>query len=286
MMEQKMDHIDIKYVEDFDQLIKLTIETGNKLQLQPILAGDSYVYIEGLGQKIIQHVLSAKFIMDGYQLNIGDSVYEKTTDFGTVMVITRAVLEAYLTFHFLFVEPIDEHKRRFRFLCWHISGFLDRADHEPEFDEHIQLKMEEEKLLAGYRTELISNLYFLGITPEAQKKALNGEWKIFDSWTKLAVNAGFQETFFKQQYRILCSYSHSGRFSIMQIYQCKTSELQNHMVKASRSVLILILAKFIYDYIELWPILHETRNEKDYNIITFWKNIAETIARPSEENHS
>src|SRR5665213_667274 len=213
-MKPTQDRIDTRYEEGFDQLIKLTIDIGNQLQQQPIPPGDSYVYIEGLGQKIIRHVLSAKFIGEGYQLMIGQELYEQMMDFGSVMVITRAALEAYLTFHFLFVDPKEPDKKRFRFLCWHIGAFLDRVDHEPEQEAHIQLKASEVRELDKYRTELKTNAYYNSITPKAQEKAFNGEWRIFDGWTKLATNAGFPESFFKQQYRLLCSYSHSGRHSV------------------------------------------------------------------------
>jgi Family of unknown function (DUF5677) len=284
-MKPTQDHIDTKYEEGFDQLIKLTIDIGNQLRQQPIPPGDSYVYIEGLGQKIIRHVLSAKFIGEGYQLRIGKEVYEQMMDFGSVMVITRAALEAYLTFHFLFVDPKEPDKKRFRLLCWHIGAFLDRADHEPEQEAHIQLKASEVRELEKYRKELKNNTYYNNsITPKAQEKAFDGEWRIFDGWTKLATSAGFPESFFRQQYRLLCSYSHSGRHSVMQIHDAKTPELQNNMIQASRAILILMLAKFIDDYVDQFPALQLVKKEPSYQLVKFWKHIAETINQDQKDS--
>ena len=44
---------------------------------------------------------------------------------------------------------------------------------------------------------------------------------------------------------------------------------------SSNSILILILAKFIYDYIEIIPALHYIKNENEnYSLILEWKMIA------------
>lgn len=93
--------MDIDQDKDFDKLAKIAIETGNILQGFPIPVEESIRYSEGFGQKIMRHILTASHLSNGYQLAIGDNIFEPMIDFGSVIVITRAAFETYLTFHFL-----------------------------------------------------------------------------------------------------------------------------------------------------------------------------------------
>jgi len=54
---------------DFDHLIKTAIEIGNSLDGQKSSPKKPNIYFaEGLGQKIISHILSVHYLYKGYQL--------------------------------------------------------------------------------------------------------------------------------------------------------------------------------------------------------------------------
>ena len=128
--------------------------------------------------------------------------------------------------------------------------------------------------------ELKENAYFISITKEAQKRAVNGEWRLYDKWSTLASKAGFDEIFFREKYKYLCSYSHSSRLSIIQIQQTKTLLGQTQIALAFKGILILVLAKFIYDYIELLPQLKSVKyDDPRYSLVLQWKEAAEIIGK-------
>ncbi len=271
--------MDQKIKQDFDLLIKTSMEIGNKLAGQKIPEGINYIhYAEGLGQKTINHILTARYLMDGYHLGLGNNLYEGKIDFSSIAILTRAALETYLTFNHIFIAPENEDEKRFRYTLWDIGGYLDRQDFEPTNDEFIALKESERLAIERLRKELKEKNIFKELSPKNQKQALNGQWKLDKYWGDLAVGACFKKEFFRQQYKFLCGYAHSSRLSIIQIQQNKTIEGQREMAKASMGVLMVVLAKYIYDYIHLLPQLEEVKNNiEKYPIIKVWKAIGEEI---------
>src|SRR5580692_9167713 len=124
LVEEK---IDKHYDNLFTQLLATTITIGNKLTGKPIqkLSESEYVKLsEGLGKKIVYHSLSAKKLFEGYQLIMNDFTSPLNVDFSSIFILTRAALEAYLTFHYIYISPGDRSEHEFRALCWDYAGCL------------------------------------------------------------------------------------------------------------------------------------------------------------------
>jgi hypothetical protein len=267
------------YEEQFDLLIKEFIDIGNGLEKQQIPADNTSIYFaEGLGQKVINHILTARYLMQGFQLGIEKNLYEARIDFSSIAILTRAALETYLTFHHVFIAPKNKEELQFRFICWDIAGYLDRADFVATNEREIKLKETERLAIEKLTAELNNNNLFKTKSAPNKKRVLNGQWRLDKSWLDLAIEAGFGESFFKQQYKFLCGYAHSSRLSIIQIQQNKTVGEQGEMAKASMGVLMVILSKFIHDYVELMPPLHGKKEYVSKNVlIATWKLVGETI---------
>ena len=167
-----------------------------------------------------------------------------------------------------------------RFKCWDLGGFLDRADFTATRSEHIKLKKYEQEQILKLQTEIKDSALFNALNSKNKKNALNGRWKLDNTWTILAENAGFSKSFFSQQYDFLCSHAHSSRLSVIQVQQTKDVSAQKKIAKASTVILMAILSKFMFDYIHLIPELNYiVDNKEEYAIILFWKNLGEAISR-------
>lgn len=265
---------------DFDLLLNGAIEIGNRLQGQKLPADIAGIYYaEGLGQKIIHHCLSVRHLFKGYQLLTAEQLYGTKVDFASIAILVRAALETYLTLHHVFVASQDPEELRFRFACWHLGGFTDRAGFDPKNQSQIDLKVSEAKSIADLQAEIKASPCFQALTPKHQNMVLKGEWRIDKGWAVLAVNAGFQEAFFKQQYKFLCGYAHSSRLSIIQIQQSGGLQQQTEMAKASVGVAMVVLAKFMFDYIHLIPALREAKHElPTFPMISIWKAVGGELA--------
>lgn len=267
---------DTQQIKEFDALLNSFIDIGNQLGGVKILPGQEVLYdAEGLGKKILNHITTARFLFEGYKFKN----FQPVIDFSSIIVLTRAAFENYLTFHYLFVAPNNEEEKRFRFLAWVIGG-LDRTKYKPAFEEDIKKWEEEVQMIEEMRKKIEDNAFFKGLHVNNQKQVLNGKWRL-PGWFELATDAGFNETFFRQQYMFLCAYAHSNRQSVLQIQQLRTLNDQREMVQGSIGILTVILAKYTYDYVQIMPTLKEkvNLNAPEYMLIRDYKQIGELLGR-------
>ncbi|MBF9223384.1 DUF5677 domain-containing protein [Hymenobacter ruricola] len=266
---------------DLDILINSAIEIGNRLTGQKKPADqESLYYAEGLGQKIISHTISVRHLYHGQQLIVGNNQYPVQIDFASLAILVRAALETYLTLNHVFISAKTLEEAKFNFLCWHLAGFLDRMGFEPKNQAQIELKESERKSISALTTEIQASLPFSTLSKKQQEAVLRGNWRVDKSWRQLAVNAGFDEGFFKQQYSFLCGYAHSSRLSVIQIQQSRNLVQQQEMADASVGVAMVVLAKFMYDYIQLIPTLKAVQNNLSaFGMISIWKTIGEQLEK-------
>ena len=118
--------MEINYKTDFDILIDAAIQIGN--MMHGIKVEDSLVQFhlaEGLGKKIINHTLSARQLIQGYQIKLLNNIYEPRTDVASIAVLTRAAMETYLTLNHVFVAKDCGKSRELRFLSWDLAAYRD-----------------------------------------------------------------------------------------------------------------------------------------------------------------
>lgn len=265
---------------ELDDILHIVIEIGNKLSGQPYIHKDkNFIYAEGLGKKLIGHSLSARHLYSGFQAKIKSNIFAPQIDFSSILILTRAAVESYLTFHYLFVSPRNETERDFRFLCWDLSGYLDRENAEATQKEFIERKEAEKKRIQELKKQIREHDYLKTHGEKIKELALDGQWRLKSSWSKIAVKSGFKKTFFDKQYKFLCGYAHSGRLSVLQIQQTKNNTDEKQMADASLGILKMVLAKYIFDYVNLIPELKSTINFEtpDYYKVIVYNKVATTL---------
>lgn len=272
------------YKTDFDLLIDAAIQIGNMMQGVKVEKSPVQFHLaEGLGKKIINHTLSARNLIQGYQLNLLGSRYEPKVDIASIAVLTRAAMETYLTLNHVFVAKECEKTRELRFKSWDLAGYIERADFTAKDPEHIKLK-EKEVERANHRIQELEELEaYQELNSKKKNQIIRGNWRAGASWYDLAIESGFNSNYFSQQYKYLCSYAHSGRLSVIQIQQNETLKKQQDMAEPFMGTLMMILAKNMIDYIKIFPNLEPVKQNKNlYPIIFLWKEIAERMD-PNEE---
>jgi hypothetical protein len=268
-MDQRQEHR-----KEFDNLISAFIDIGNQLAGERIEREQEFLYYaEGLGQKLINHILTIRELANGYSIEGCDL----TIDFGSIAILARSVLETYLTLHYLFVSPVDEDEKQFKLHTWFLGG-LDRIKYKPAFADNIK-KYEDEVERAANLREVIQRTSFFGRLSEQQKKdVLNGHWRI-GSWVDLAKKAGFDEGYFRKQYMFLSTYAHSNHLSVIQIQQIKELDSKQKMAEAFFVVPMIVLGKYSYDYVQLIPGLKDKTDftSPKYQILQLYKEIGEQL---------
>lgn len=277
--------IERNYEKDFDLLIGASIEIGNLIEGKPIPQEVKNVYFaEGLGQKVINHALTIRYLFEGYQLGGLNALFEPKVDYSSIIVLTRAALETYLTLNYVFVAEEKEELKEFRFLCWDLAGYIERSKFQATTEDHSNLKQSEAQAIESLTNKIKENAVFKSLSPSEQKQALKGEWRLNYKWHDLATKAGFSIDYFRQQYKFLCSYAHASRLSVIQIQQNKSFNQQKDMATSAIGTMMVVLAKHMADYIEIMPQLKAIKTDMGkYGIIDFWKTIGEQLLQPTDE---
>lgn len=276
----------IEYDKDFGLLLTAAIEIGNAIHGHDLPEGKSYLkYAEGLGHKVIRHIVSAWHLNSPYILQLDGKQFAEEIDFASIAILTRSALETYLVFNYIFTNSDSDEEQRFRFQTWHLAGFLERANMPATTREHLDKAQYEKKETEKLRTELKDSPSFSKLTPNQQQQILKGDWRMRLPWHVLATKAGFSTDFFVQQYKFLSSYAHAGRLSVMQIQQANTLMKQKELSRSFVAILMILLAKFTADYLKVIPHYKGVKLKTEHlQIIQNWSYVAEGLKKWEASN--
>jgi len=178
---------------------------------------------EILFYKFAFHGLTLHQIFKGLKLN---SVYyevemndKNSIDISSARAIFRAQFEAFLMYHHIYVNPVDDDLKELRYNAWIYSSLLQRQEFpsKTEFGKHQKAK---DKIELNKIKDTISKLKsFQNLSAKQQQSLLNtGSGKLFSHWATILKETGFSESNpFYTIYTLLSVYAHSEGLSIIQL---------------------------------------------------------------------
>jgi len=175
----------------------------------------------------------------------------------SIIVLVRAVHELYLTFNFIYIAPTTIEEKRFRHGVWEIGAFLDRQKVRATHEEHIDKLKSEKKILLELKDAMRGTKFFRGLEPDRQKKALKGEWRLGYGWVDLSEFAGLDKEQFRQKYRFLSSYAHTGYLSIFQMAKAAGATDLIQRTEVWIDSVMGIISHFTFDYVKIYPLAAE-----------------------------
>lgn len=234
---------------DYQELLGLLIDVAEANK--GVVAGDDdrVLDAEGLALKFVFHAASALYL---YRSTSLPEFHASFFDAGSVNVVSRAALETFLVFHYVFVEPKSDQDRDYRYGAWVLARCLERQG-LPVWSAEARAALEREARLIGPLTDrLKANGTFAGLSPGHQKKVLKGKWRLL-SWTQIARSAGLHDINAEAAYSYLCGYAHAGNLSILQLRQADTSESQRSLCASSMTLVLIAMANMVKSYCALFP---------------------------------
>ncbi len=218
---------------------------------------------QGLIFKVFAHGASTLHLLRRTIIEDFPSVEVNFVDPGSVHVLVRAALEAFLTLHYLYVTPVSEEERELRYLSWRIAGLMERQNYPILSSQVVARKAQDMSVIDKWRTKLHSNPLFNQLTARQQEGISNGRyrllplslpgpWKI-PSWRKLAESADLARFYADTGYSFLSGYAHSTSLSVLQMVQSDSLTAQQQLATGSIGILNIILANAIACYCQLFP---------------------------------
>jgi len=240
--------------EEYIELLDLFAQTVESIRGQKIPEGYEWMNeTQGCAIKLFHHLGSLYYLSNGTSLPPLMNHEISYIDVSSMIVILRSAFETYLAFNYVYVSPSSSDDRLFRYLIWDLGGLIDRQSFAAVEPENVA-KKESEKILVKHLQEKIINMSQYKTLSKAQMNAaINGDWKLGQSWADLAEKSGIDKGYFKSTYRYLCAYSHTGNLSIFQLSQLTSQEDKIEFADTWLSIGLVVMSHFICDYITVYP---------------------------------
>ncbi len=181
-------------------------------------------------------------------------------DSASIDVLTRATMEAFLVFHYVFYAPTTAEEKDYRYQAYKAAGLAERQNF-PTITEEGRQALDNDKIeLDELREKLRSNAVFQSLKDRQKRQIFEGKgnwrWKPdcskHISWRDIALDAGFSEMLASHMYRHLAGYAHSSRSSVLQMTQALLNK-ENQQCNLSVSTMNIVIANMIREYCALFP---------------------------------
>lgn len=222
-----------------------------------------------LVDKLVLHGSSALQLLNGTQLPTFQTSDEVIiSDFSSVGVLLRSVLESYLTFFYIFIDyppPSDEFL--FRHSGWQLESLEFRQQTATTSTQYhdvdtIKILLNERKQIKQLKSIIKSTHVFQQLSDKQKTQVLNNQKWRSDGWKSIAKRAGFRSRFSDFFYSHLSLYAHSGTISGFQMEQTLPNK-RKAIIESDLVIIEAIASKMIIDYINLFPVIDTLLKEKD-----------------------
>jgi hypothetical protein len=236
--------------EEYIRLLAVLLHVDEANKGLPAGEDNRILDAEGLAQKVTFHALSVLYLSRSTRLpEIGADFFDPAS----INVLGRAALEAFLVFHYVFVNPKSDYEKDFRYSSWVLADLLVRQSYPVQSPQGKRILESERTRIEELRTRLKNNVCFANLTPGQQKGLLSrGIWRL-QGWTDIALAAGLNETQAKAFYRHLSSYAHAGSLSVLQLRQAGTANDQRSLYFATIGLVMITMAYMVKAYCAVFP---------------------------------
>jgi hypothetical protein len=222
---------------------------------QPIADGEGWKNDrQFLAKKFLYHLQTLLRTAEGAKIEHSQGEHS-FIDHGTINVISRALLENFIVFEWVF-GPSDESLSYFRYLTWVVAGLKERSDTPARSDIAKRQQALDWERCGKLCQEIKSNEHFKEISNGAQKALLLGKWRMGQSIEEIAVQVGFHSKQLDGLYSYLCSYSHSSYISALQIGQAN-EKMEKELSRMAIGVSCNMTARMIETYARLFPVAQQ-----------------------------
>lgn len=279
MTQSELEQFNMEIKQDYVKLLDL---------LAYVLAADNYLSFgddnerlsiaRGLTDKFVNHAVTLLYLSRGTKQDLLSFKFDSYLyDFASIDVLTRVLLEACLTFHYVFYAPQTKEEKDYRYWAYKAAGIAERRNAPASTEEHRQKQAEEREELNKLRQQLKENAAFQSLTDKQKKRISKGEWRL-KSWREIATDAGFSKILASDMYRSLSGQAHSSFLSVLQSLETQKTKKQEETIISSMGVMNPVIANMIQEYCGLFPGARDVlRDSGASNSVEVWVNIGRQL---------
>ncbi len=237
------------------------------------------VYIETLMFKILFTSNSILHLSHGTDYStIKHSKIAPIIDRSSLYILTRSVIEAFLTLEYLYFNDLSREEQIFRYNLWRISGFQSRQIYTENLNPKLAEKLKNEKIeIENLKSEIQKSEYYSNLKNQDLWKLDNYGLPRIMSWSKLLQSSVLKNPIFEKIYGLYSNYAHSEFIAMIQINEGKYGKFDEFNIETTTSTLNIIRilnCTSILLFTERFDCAKDVFNKLDEKIkftIEFWK---------------
>ena len=260
-----MAQLGIDYKSEYVKLLDLLARVNNAnegFSSSDISDGERLWYANILANKFTGHALTILHLSHGTVIqDLPSFPKHNFPDSASIDVLTRATMEAFLVFHYVFYAPTTAEEKDYRYWAYKAAGLAERQNF-PTITEEGRQTLDNDKIeLNELRNKLESNKVFQALKDFQKRQIFEGEgkwrwkpgYKRHISWREIAIDAGFSKMSASQIYSYLSGSAHSSSLSILRMAQALENKEPEKLIEPSINTMNIVIANMIREYCALFP---------------------------------
>lgn len=240
-------------------------------------------FIETFIHKFIMHNSSIISLYEGTIVPFNPEIKSmevKLLDKPSIYILERALVETYLMFHFIYIEPKTTEEKMFRFDVFAYSGLMSRQKFGFKSEKAKQVFESDRKEIERLKIQIEKSEFFKKY-PKQQKEILKGiKPRLGFSWENLSENVGLSNVFDKI-HSLLSNYAHSEFLSMIQIKEGGYGYINNpESISIYLSYSYILSCLLINQLREMFPIINlflNTQNKLTMIKVDLWRKAINKI---------
>lgn len=262
-------------------LIQLNNELIESLANAKIQVPEWKSYLSSLINKIIITSFSTVELTKGKDINDSKNEYSAhIIDYSSIFILTRAIIENYLTLNYIYFNSLPEDEKHFRFLLWEVSGLVSRQQYEPKNKQFKAQRVKEKRIIDDIKRDIKLLPEFKRLRQAHIKKLEQYGLPRIESWHKL-LEVSDLNNIFASSYSLFSSYAHSEFISILQLK--KTSLNSNNKIVQDHVTLCIMIIKVVNCLVikhlmvnfKTAEIIYNTKSENLKSSIEMWIQVSQ-----------
>ncbi len=264
-------------LNDFKKFTSTLIDFTDNLHTAQIKTEYWKQYLEIQLVKFSFHSSTLAYLIDGTPISVPNS--NKTTkypDIGSIYLIGRALIENYLMFYYLNIQPQTFDEGEFRYLLYELGGLNQRQGYKLSIRVNDPKIIKEKKDIDIIISKIKLNKFFLSLPKQKQNQLLADKPAKMIGWEKLIETSHLDTDFFLTTWKLYSNYSHSEMIGSIQIkeYVTKPTEL-NTTLNTALTFANMLTCIAIIDLVKLFKSSEIVYNTLPVELTTkieyYWK---------------
>lgn len=205
------------------------------------------------------------------------------TDYQSIYILTRALIENYVTLCYIYNNDLSEEEKLFRYKLWEVSGLISRQKFSGQSIDYQRKKQEEKVTIEKIMKEIKGMEEYAKLDKNRLNKLSTYGLPRLDSWQQLIRNSNLRKDLIGNCYSLFSNYAHSEYLSIIQVQQSSLNS--KNMDNISSVQLSLTVVRIINSMSINYYVTHFKAAELVYNTFPLAiKNAVDISRKIGEEN--